>query len=53
MGKLFKSTFKFTGGEIVSEFLMSIGYLKGAHAADCKIYHAILKKKPMWAVKKI
>jgi DNA-3-methyladenine glycosylase I len=48
--KLFKSTFKFTGGEIVNEFLMSIGYLKGAHAADCKIYTAILRKKPMWAV---
>lgn len=51
--KLFKSTFKFTGGEIVNEFLMSIGYLEGAHATDCKIYPAILKKKPMWAVKKI
>ncbi len=50
--KLFKSTFKFTGGEIVNEFLMSIGYLEGAHAADCKIYPAILKKKPMWAVKR-
>ena len=50
--KLFKATFKFTGGEIVNEFLMSIGYLKGAHAADCKIYTAILKKKPMWAVSK-
>jgi DNA-3-methyladenine glycosylase I len=48
--KLFKSTFKFTGGEIVNEFLMSIGYLEGAHAADCKIYQDILKKKPMWAV---
>jgi DNA-3-methyladenine glycosylase I len=26
--KLFKKTFKFTGGEIVNEFLMSIGYLQ-------------------------
>ena len=50
--KLFKSTFKFTGGEIVSEFLMSIGFLEGAHTADCEIYPAILKKKPMWAVKR-
>ena len=32
--KLFKKTFKFTGGEIVGEFLMSIGYLPGAHDAD-------------------
>jgi DNA-3-methyladenine glycosylase I len=47
--KLFKKTFKFTGGEIVNEFLMSIGYLPGAHASDCKIYKEILKKKPMWA----
>jgi hypothetical protein len=29
--KLFKQTFRFTGGEIVGEFLMSIGYLPGAH----------------------
>jgi DNA-3-methyladenine glycosylase I len=47
--KLFKKTFKFTGGEIVNEFLMSIGYLPGAHASDCKIYKIILKKNPMWA----
>jgi DNA-3-methyladenine glycosylase I len=46
--KLFKKTFKFTGGEIVNEFLMSIGYLPGAHAADCKIYKQLLKGKPMW-----
>ena len=46
--KLFKKTFKFTGGEIVNEFLMSIGFLQGAHAADCKIHKEILKKKPMW-----
>ena len=31
--KLFKKTFVFTGGEIVGEFLMSIGYLPGAHHA--------------------
>ncbi|MEO6001255.1 MAG: DNA-3-methyladenine glycosylase I [Chitinophagaceae bacterium] len=46
--KLFKNTFKFTGGEIVNEFLMSIGYLQGAHSEDCKIYKKILKTKPMW-----
>ena len=32
--RLFKQTFKFTGGEIVNEFLMSIGYLQGAHASN-------------------
>ena len=46
--KLFKKTFKFTGGEIVNEFLMSIGYLPGAHSVDCKIHTEILKKNPMW-----
>ncbi len=35
--KLFKKTFKFTGGEIVNEFLMSTGYLEGAHHADCVV----------------
>ena len=29
--KLFKQTFKFTGGEITGEFLMSTGFLPGAH----------------------
>ena len=36
--KLFKRTFRFTGGEIVGEFLMSTGYLPGAHAPDCPVY---------------
>lgn len=35
--KLFKKTFKFTGGEITGEFLMSTGYLPGAHDEDCPI----------------
>jgi DNA-3-methyladenine glycosylase I len=42
---LFKKTFKFTGGEIVNEFLTSIGYLPGAHATDCPVYERILKTK--------
>lgn len=46
--KLFKKTFRFTGGEIVNEFLMSIGYLPGAHSKECKIYSKIIKTKPMW-----
>ena len=36
--KLFKKTFKFTGGEIVNEFLTSTAYLPGAHAKNCPIY---------------
>lgn len=46
--KLFKQTFKFTGGEIVNEFLMSIGYLQGAHTENCKIYQTVLKAGPKW-----
>ncbi len=46
--KLFKKTFQFTGGEIVNEFLMSIGFLPGAHTAECPVYNKILKKNPLW-----
>jgi DNA-3-methyladenine glycosylase I len=49
--KLFKKTFRFTGGEIVNEFLMSTGYLPGAHAESCPIYKKVLKEKPAWARK--
>lgn len=34
---LFKKNFRFTGGEIVNEFLMSTGYLTGAHQSFCPI----------------
>jgi DNA-3-methyladenine glycosylase I len=34
--KLFKKTFKFVGGEIVNEFLMSTAYLPGAHDIGCE-----------------
>ena len=43
--KLFKKTFKFTGGEITGEFLMSTGYLPGAHDLDCPIYKKLSKLK--------
>jgi DNA-3-methyladenine glycosylase I len=46
--KLFKRTFIFTGGEIVNEFLMSTGYLPGAHTKDCPIYKKVAAKKPAW-----
>jgi DNA-3-methyladenine glycosylase I len=39
--RLFKKTFKFTGGEIVNEFLMSTGYLPGAHSPQCPVYERI------------
>lgn len=47
--KLFKKTFRFTGGEIVNEFLMSTGYLPGAHIESCPVYKKVLKEKPAWA----
>jgi DNA-3-methyladenine glycosylase I len=46
--KLFRKTFRFTGGEIVGEFLMSIGYLPGAHRPGCPVYKRIAKLKPAW-----
>ena len=46
--KLFKKTFRFTGGEIVGEFLMSLGYLPGSHAPDCPVYKRIARLRPPW-----
>lgn len=46
--KLFRKTFRFTGGEIVNEFLMSIGYLPGTHDESCPVYRKIVKMRPMW-----
>jgi DNA-3-methyladenine glycosylase I len=46
--KLFRKTFRFTGGEIVNEFLMSSGYLPGAHRADCPVHARILRLNPPW-----
>jgi DNA-3-methyladenine glycosylase I len=46
--KLFKQTFRFTGGEIVGEFLMSTGYLPGAHAESCPVYQRVASRRPAW-----
>lgn len=46
--KLFRKTFKFTGGEITNEFLMSTGYLSGAHHVECGFYQSILESRPAW-----
>ena len=46
--KLFKTTFVFTGGEIVKEFLVSTGYLPGAHDPGCLVYWQIEKLQPAW-----
>jgi DNA-3-methyladenine glycosylase I len=46
--KLFKKTFRFTGGEIVGEFLLSTGYLEGAHVPGCPVYARVLQRRPAW-----
>ena len=48
--KLFKQNFKFVGGEIVNEFLMSTGYLPGAHDEDCPVFSKVKAKSPPWAI---
>jgi DNA-3-methyladenine glycosylase I len=47
--RLFRRTFRFTGGLIVGEFLMSLGYLPGAHEPDCPVYPRILALAPPWS----
>ena len=47
--QLFRKTFRFTGGQIVGEFLMSVGYLPGAHEPDCPVFARIAELSPPWA----
>jgi DNA-3-methyladenine glycosylase I len=46
--KLFKKTFRFTGPEIVGEFLISTGYLPGAHESWCPVAVRIAALRPPW-----
>ncbi len=46
--RLFKKNFVFTGGEIVREFLVSTGYLAGAHDEDCPTYKKVARLHPAW-----
>ncbi|MDO8606288.1 MAG: DNA-3-methyladenine glycosylase I [Phaeospirillum sp.] len=46
--KLFKTSFVFMGGEVVNEFLMSIGYLPGAHRESCPVFPLIGSQNPPW-----
>ncbi len=46
--RLFRDTFRFMGGEIVGEFLMSIGYLPGAHREGCPAYERIRALGAPW-----
>ncbi len=50
--KIFKANFVFTGREIVREFLVSTGYLPGAHDQACPIYEKVASLNPPWAIMK-
>lgn len=45
---IFRNTFIFTGPEIVKEFLLSTGYLPGAHDPDCPVFQKIAFLQPPW-----
>lgn len=46
--KLFRQTFVFTGGEITGSFLLSTGYLAGAHEPSCPVHARVLAARPRW-----
>jgi DNA-3-methyladenine glycosylase I len=46
--RLFKKTFVFTGGEITSSFLLSCGYVEGAHDQSCPVFAKIARLEPPW-----
>jgi DNA-3-methyladenine glycosylase I len=46
--RLFKKTFLFTGGEITGSFLLSCGYLPGAHDESCPVFARIAMVGPPW-----
>jgi DNA-3-methyladenine glycosylase I len=46
--RLFRATFRFTGPEIVREFLVSTGYLQGAHPPTCPVHARVVAAGPPW-----
>jgi len=46
--KIFKKQFKFVGGEIVNEFLMTIGRIGHSHSEDCERYSLYMLSKAKW-----
>ncbi len=46
--RTFRRRFVFVGPEIVNEFLLSLGYLPGAHRPDCPVYAHTLAASPPW-----
>jgi DNA-3-methyladenine glycosylase I len=51
--RLFRKTFVFTGGEIVGEFLLSTGYLPGAHEETCPVLAAVTAHHPPWQRRRV
>ncbi|HUR82957.1 MAG TPA: DNA-3-methyladenine glycosylase I, partial [Thermoanaerobaculia bacterium] len=47
--KLFRKTFVFTGGEITGSFLLSTGYLPGAHESSCPVHARTVAARAAWA----
>jgi len=45
---LLRRHFRHVGGEIAGEFLMSLGYLPGAHRPECPVYARTLAADPPW-----
>lgn len=43
--KIMRKTFRFMGPEIVGEFLMSLGYLEGAHRESCPVHDKIRTRR--------
>ena len=39
--RLFRNTFRFAGGQMVGEFLLSLGYLPGARPSDIPDLHGL------------
>lgn len=47
--RVFRSVFRFTGGEITRSFLIATGYLPGAHDPACPVYAEVLRRRPAWS----
>lgn len=47
--RTFRATFVFTGGEITREFLVSTGWLPGAHDPDCPVHARTVAAGAAWA----
>lgn len=46
--RLFRRHFRFTGGEITGEFLMSTGWLPGAHHPACPVFREVVSAGAPW-----